>query len=308
MICTMSGILKAAQGGTSKAIAVAAAHDHAVIEAVAAARRADMATPILVGDAKRIKELLKELGECATDYEIIHGSSSQDCADKAVRLCSEGAAGLLMKGLLSTADLMRAAFRKEGGLRTGRLASHCMFYEIPALGRMVVLTDGGVNTFPDLAKKAEILENAAMALWALGYRSINASCICGAEQVDPKIQSTVDADTLSKMTDRWAPYGMNVSGPVALDLAVSEDACRHKGYCAPGAGKADILLVPNYEVGNGIGKAATLFGHAKNAGVILGAKVPIVLVSRGDSADAKLASIAAGNVLSQRLGAVFSSR
>ena len=139
---------------------------------------------------------------------------------------------------------------------------------------MLVLTDGGVNTFPDLDKKAEILENAAMVLQALGYEHINASCVCGAEQVNPKVQSTVDADALSKMTDRWAKYNMDVCGPVALDLAVSEEACHHKHYTAPGAGKADILLVPNYEVGNGIGKAANLFGNAKNAGIILGAKCP----------------------------------
>ena len=127
------------------------------------------------------------------------------------------------------------------------------------------------------------------------------ACICGAEQVNPKIQSTVDADALAHMTDRWAKYHMNVCGPVALDLAVSPEACRHKHYSAPGAGMADILLVPNYEVGNGIGKAASLFGGAKNAGVILGARVPIVLVSRSDSAYSKLASIALGSVLASRM-------
>ena len=140
-----------------------------------------------------------------------------------------------------------------------------------------------------------------MVLHALGYESINAACICGAEVVNPKIQSTVDADALAHMTERWSKYNMNVCGPVALDLAVSKEACHHKHYTAPGAGDADILLVPNYEVGNGIGKAANLFGNAKNAGIILGAKVPIVLVSRADSAYSKLASIALGSVLSSRM-------
>ena len=222
-------------------------------------------------------------------------------AAKAVALCAEGKANFLMKGILGTADLMRAVFNKEHGLRTSHLTTHCMFYEIPALGKMVILTDGGVNTFPDLEKKAEILENAAAVLQALGYEHINAACICGAEQVNPKVQSTVDADALSKMTDRWAKYNMDVCGPVALDLAVSKEACQHKHFSAPGAGDADILLVPNYEVGNGIGKAASLFGGAKNAGIILGAKVPIVLVSRSDSAESKLASIAAGSVLAHRM-------
>ena len=301
MINTIQGIVDAAKGGSSGVIAVAAAHDEPVVEAVVAARKESIAIPILVGHADEIRRMLKNLNEDPDSYEIIAADTDTDSAAKAVALCAEGRANFLMKGILGTADLMRAVFNKECGLRTSHLTTHCMFYEIPALGKMVILTDGGVNTFPDLDKKAEILENAASVLQALGYESINAACICGAEQVNPKVQSTVDADALSKMTDRWSKYNMQVCGPVALDLAVSKEACHHKHYTAPGAGDADILLVPNYEVGNGIGKAASLFGGAKNAGIILGAKVPIVLVSRSDSAESKLASIAAGSVLSQRM-------
>lgn len=301
MINTIQGIVDAAKGGSSGVIAVAAAHDEPVVEAVVAARKEGIAIPILVGHADEIRRMLKNLNEDPDSYEIIAADTDTDSAAKAVALCAEGRANFLMKGILGTADLMRAVFNKECGLRTSHLTTHCMFYEIPALGKMVILTDGGVNTFPDLDKKAEILENAASVLQALGYESINAACICGAEQVNPKVQSTVDADVLSKMTDRWSKYNMQVCGPVALDLAVSKEACHHKHYTAPGAGDADILLVPNYEVGNGIGKAASLFGGAKNAGIILGAKVPIVLVSRSDSAESKLASIAAGSVLAQRM-------
>ena len=301
MINTIQGIVDAAKGGSSGVIAVAAAHDEPVVEAVVAARKEGIAIPILVGHADEIRRILKNLNEDPDSYEIIAADTDTDSAAKAVALCAEGRANFLMKGILGTADLMRAVFNKECGLRTSHLTTHCMFYEIPALGKMVILTDGGVNTFPDLDKKAEILENAASVLQALGYESINAACICGAEQVNPKVQSTVDADALSKMTDRWSKYNMQVCGPVALDLAVSKDACHHKHYTAPGAGDADILLVPNYAAGNGIGKAASLFGGAKNAGIILGAKVPIVLVSRSDSAESKLASIAAGSVLAQRM-------
>ena len=284
MINTIQGIVDAAKGGSSGVIAVAAAHDEPVVEAVVAARKEGIAIPILVGHADEIRRMLKNLNEDPDSYEIIAADTDTDSAAKAVALCAGGRANFLMKGILGTADLMRAVFNKECGLRTSHLTTHCMFYEIPALGKMVILTDGGVNTFPDLDKKAEILENAASVLQALGYESINAACICGAEQVNPKVQSTVDADALSKMTDRWSKYNMQVCGPVALDLAVSKEACHHKHYTAAGAGDADILLVPNYEVGNGIGKAANLFGNAKNAGIILGAKVPIVLVSRADSA------------------------
>ncbi|NLU25539.1 MAG: phosphate butyryltransferase [Clostridiales bacterium] len=301
MINTIDGILAAAKGGNTGVIAVAAAHDDAVLQAVTEAKKEGIATPILVGHVDAMSTMLRELGEDPAAYEMIAGDSDVDCAEKAVALCASGRANFLMKGILGTADLMRAVFNKEHGLRTGHLTTHCMFYEIPAYGKMLILTDGGVNTFPDLEKKTEILENAAMVLQALGYETINAACVCGAEVVNPKIQSTVDADALSKMTDRWAKYNMSVCGPVALDMAISKEACHHKHYTAPGAGDADILLVPNYEVGNGIGKAASYFGHAKNAGVILGARVPIVLVSRADSSYSKLASIAAGSVLAARM-------
>lgn len=300
MINSIEGILQAAKGGTTGIISVAAAHDQPVIEAVVAARKEGIAIPLLVGHVEEIEAMLRDEGENPADYEIIAGDTDADCAAKAVALCAEGKANFLMKGILGTADLMRAVFNKEGGLRTSHLTTHCMLYELDSYDKMLVLTDGGVNTFPDFDKKVEILENAAMVLQALGYETINAACICGAEQVNPKIQSTVDADALSKM-DRWQKYNMNVFGPAALDLAVSKEACHHKHFTAPGAGEADILLVPNYEVGNGIGKAMTMFANSRNAGIILGAKVPIVLVSRADSADSKLASIALGSVLAARM-------
>ena len=136
---------------------------------------------------------------------------------------------------------------------------------------------------------------------ALGYEKIYASCICGAETINPKIQSTLDADALSKMTDRWAKYNMTVIGPVALDLALSKEACHHKHFAAEGAGEADIILMPNYEMGNGIYKSAAIFGNIRSAGNIVGAKVPIVLVSRSDNADSKLSSIALGRVLAAKM-------
>ncbi len=293
---SISEIMQHAAGMGSGKIAVAAAHDDAVIQAVCEARRQGIAQSVLVGDAEKIRAMLAELGEDAANYEIVAATDDVDCAEKAVACVVEGRAGFLMKGLLGTATLMRAVLNKEHGLRTGRLISHVMLYE-PRGHKMMALTDGGMNTFPDLEKKAGILENAAIVMKALGYESINTACICGAEVVDPKIPSMVDAQALTEMTERWAPYNMNVYGPVGLDLAVSKDACHHKHYTAVGGGEADILLVPTYEVGNGIGKAMSLFGEAKNAGIIVGAKVPIVLVSRSDSAETKLASIALGAVV-----------
>lgn len=295
---TIQEIIQAAEGFASGRIAVAAAHDADVLKAVAEAKRRKIAEPILVGHEDTITAILIDLGEDPAEYEIIHADTDTDCAAKAVACVSEGKANFLMKGLLNTPDIMRAVLKPEAGLRTGKLISHVMMYE-PKGHRMMGLTDGGMNTFPDLEKKIEILENAAKVFKALGYDEINAACICGAEVVNPKIQSTVDAKTLSEMTDRWAKYNMNVYGPVGLDLAVSEAACRHKHYEAKGAGQADILLVPSYETGNGIGKAMSIFGGAMNAGIVVGAKVPIVLVSRADSAEVKLAAMALGAVVAR---------
>ena len=296
---SIAEIIRQAAGQDGVKIAVAAAHDDAVIQSVAEARRQGIAHSVLVGDGDRIRAMLTELGERAEDYEIVEAADDVDCAKKAVACVVEGRASFLMKGLLGTATLMRAVLDKEQGLRTGRLISHVMLYE-PAGHKMMALTDGGMNTFPDLDKKAGILENAAMVMQALGYERIYAACVCGAEVVDPKIPSMVEAQSLTEMNERWAPYGMKVYGPVGLDLAVSKDACYHKHYTVEGGGEADILLVPTYEVGNGIGKAMSLFGGAKSAGIIVGAKVPIVLVSRSDSAETKLASIALGAVVAAK--------
>lgn len=301
MICNINQLREAARSGKPGVIAVAAAHDDVVIEAIVAARKEGLVIPILVGHVDEIRRMLCELDENPDTYEIIAAEEDTECAAKAVALCAEGRADFLMKGILGTADIMRAVFKREGGLRTGRLTSHTMLFQSAESDRFILMTDGGLNTFPTLEQKAEILENAAMVLQALGYEKIHASCICGAETVNPKIQSTLDAEALSKMTDRWAKYNMTVIGPVALDLALSKEACHHKHFEAEGAGEADIILMPNYEMGNGIYKSAAIFGNIRSAGNIIGAKVPIVLVSRSDNADSKLSSIALGSVLAARL-------
>ena len=301
MIRTIDDIIQTAKQNKTAVVAVAAAHDDAVIEAIVNARRENIAEPILVGHIDVIRKMLADCGEDPESYRMIETDADTESAAVAVALCAEGKADFLMKGILSTADMMRAVFKRDSGLRTGRLTSHCMIYQIPAYNKLLMMTDGGVNTFPDLEKKADILENGAMALRAMGYEKIYASCICGAETINPKVQSTLEAVELSNMKDRWAPYNMTVIGPVALDLAVSKEACRHKRFEAEGAGEADIILVPNYEVGNGTGKAISLFGNSRSAGFIMGARVPIVLVSRSDNADSKMASIAAGSVLAANL-------
>ncbi|MFP3043918.1 phosphate butyryltransferase [Treponema primitia] len=285
-------------GGEKKVLSVAAAHDEDVLRAVTAAVHQGIVKPVLVGNAEKIDAILRKIGEKSSDYWIEDAGDNTSTAARAVSLVRSGKADFLMKGLLSTAELMKAVIDKETGLRTGNLISHVMLYEAAAYPKILAVTDGGMNTYPDLEKKIAILTNAAEMLKALGYDRMVAACICGAESVDPKIQSTVDAQALSQMTGQWDKYKLKVLGPVGLDLAISGNACRHKGYGDPDGGNADILLTPNYEVGNGIGKALTYFAGAQSAGIILGAKVPIVLVSRSDEAKTKLSSIALGCLLS----------
>lgn len=297
MIKSIEELLERASKLPERRVAVAAAHDEDVMDAVCRADDMNIAEFILTGDAEVIEEMARSRGH-AGRFTIVNAQDDAASAKLAVNFAARGEADCIMKGLLSTADMMRAVINKEKGIRTDALMSHTMFYEVPAYRKLLCLTDGGVNPAPNLEQKIEILENAAQVLVKLGYDSINAACICGAESVNPKIQSTVDADELAKMSKRWAKYNMNVIGPVGLDLAISPRACEHKSYSAPGCGDADILLVPSYEVGNSMGKAMTYFADAKSAGIIVGAKLPIVLTSRADNFETKLASIALGCLVS----------
>lgn len=289
MVKQLSQLIELAKAKDSVTVAVAQAADKEVLEAVVNAQKEGIAKALLTGDVAKISTILTEMGENPSDFTIIQADSDEECAFKAVEQIRLGNANILMKGLLSTGTFMKAVINRDTGLRTGKTISHTMFYEAPSYGKLLCLTDGGMNTFPDLPKKADILENAIEVVKKLGIEKPTVACVCGAENVDPKVQSTLDADELSKM-ERF--NDAIVYGPVGLDLAISKEAVHHKGYKNENAGYADILLVPTYEVGNGIGKAMTYFAGAKSAGIVVGAKAPIVLVSRSDNAEAKLLSIA----------------
>lgn len=289
MVKQLSQLIELAKAKDSVTVAVAQAADKEVLEAVVNAQKEGIAKALLTGDMAKISAILTEMGENPADFTIIQADSDEECAFKAVEQVRLGNANILMKGLLSTGTFMKAVINRDTGLRTGKTISHTMFYEAPSYGKLLCLTDGGMNTFPDLAKKADILENAIEVVKKLGIEKPTVACVCGAENVDPKVQSTLDADELSKM-ERF--NDAIVYGPVGLDLAISKEAVHHKGYKNENAGYADILLVPTYEVGNGIGKAMTYFAGAKSAGIVVGAKAPIVLVSRSDNAETKLLSIA----------------
>lgn len=291
-------ILSVASGLKKKhKLVVVRADDEDVLDAVVDAHEAHMADAILIGNTGKIKQILEKHHIDWSAYEMIHETDDVRAAQTAVELIREGRADILMKGLVGTGTLMKAVIDKERGIRTNELITHLMFFQ-PAGYKLVCVTDGGMNTFPDLEKKKQILAHAAQVFQKFNHRQITAACICGSESLNPKIPSNLDAKALSDMNDYWQEqYGMTVYGPVGLDLAISKESVEHKHYPYDYAGEADILLVPNYEVGNAIGKAMTVFAHARNAGIVLGAKVPIVLVSRSDSVESKLTSIALGCIL-----------
>lgn len=295
---TFRSIEERAKQRSGNKLAVAAAHDPEVLRALRLAHERFQVEALLFGDVNKMKEIDPGITQIAA-FTLIATNNDLHSIDLAVKACREGDATALMKGHLQTADLMRAVVNKETGLRTNRLLSHVMFYASPRYGKLLALSDGGLVTFPDLAQKKDILENALDLMQRLGYEAIYVSVLAAAETVNPKVQATVDAAELTTMTT-WQQYHATVIGPVALDLAISEAAVKAKHYEGVGAGAADLLLVPTYEVGNGIGKAISWFGEARSAGVVVGAKVPIVLVSRSDDHEAKCASIAlamaAGNM------------
>ena len=296
MIENFKELLEAAKSQKRMKIVVAAAQDEDVIKAVSQAKGMGIAEPVLVGDKAKIICILNELGISSNEFEIIDEPDMIQSARKSAELVRNGKGNFLMKGLLQTADIMRAVLDKEIGLRTDNLISHVMVYEVPSYKKLLYTTDGGMNVAPDLEQKVQILENAIKICKAMKMDKIYVSCLAGAETVNPKIPATVDAKAIADMKDKWEPLGVYVQGPVALDLAISSEACEHKGYRAEGAGIADILLAPYYEVGNVLGKSLTYFADAKSAGIVMGAKVPIILTSRADSAESKLLSIALGSV------------
>ncbi len=297
MIKNFNELLEAAKLQKRMKIVVAAAQDEDVIKAVSKAKELGLAEPVLVGDEAGIKEIMGKLNIDTGEYEIINEPDMVQAARRSVELVRNGKGDFLMKGLLQTADIMRAVLDKEIGLRTDNLISHVMVYEVPSYSKLIYLTDGGMNVAPDLEQKVQILENAIKVCKAMKMDRIYASCLAGAETVNPKIPATVDAKAIADMKEKWEAQNTVVLGPVALDLAISSEACEHKGYKAEGAGDADILLVPYYEVGNALGKSLNYFAGARSAGIIMGAKVPIVLVSRADSSESKLLSIALGSII-----------
>ena len=298
MIKKLDDIFDELKSCNEKAVlSVAAAHDEEVLLAVKDACEMNIIKAILIGEEEKIRKIANEIKFDLTDVEVINECDLKLCAEKAVKLVSSGKADYVMKGLLDTSIILKEVLNKEYGLRTDSLLSHVMIYEVPSYHKLLILTDGGMNINPDVSQKKKIVDNAIKAAKSLGIDTVKVACLAAKEKVNPKMQATLDADELKTMCkDGMFGKGAIVEGPIAFDLAVSEEACKIKGYESEVGGDTDILLVPNIETGNGIGKALTYMANAKSAGIIMGAKAPVVLVSRADTHESKLYSIAYGAI------------
>lgn len=288
---TFAEILTAVKGLGQVTVSVAVAEDRDVLQALKAAYDAGIAKCILVGDAARIKKLAAEVGLPA-DVRIVDKPDMVEAALAAVELARKGEAQVVMKGLVNTSDFLRAVLNAEVGLRTGRLLSHLAAVEAPGCDRLIFHSDGGMNIAPSLAEKKDILTNAVLALHAVGIAEPNVAVLTANEQVNPKMPATVDAKALSDMAAAGEFPRCVVEGPIALDVAISPEAARHKGLTSKVSGKVDLFLMPNIETGNALGKSLIYYAKAKFAGVVLGAANPVVLASRADSPENKFYSVA----------------
>ncbi|HYK34726.1 bifunctional enoyl-CoA hydratase/phosphate acetyltransferase [Alloacidobacterium sp.] len=246
--------------------------------------------PILIGPRDKIEATAESAGIDISGYEIVDTPHSHASAANAVELVREGKAELLMKGSLHTDELMAAVVSREGGLRTGRRISHVFVMDVPTYHKVLFVTDGAINIAPTLEDKADICQNAIDLIIALGLKRPKVAILAAVETVTSKMPATIDAAALCKMAERGQITGAVLDGPLAFDNAISKQAAGTKGIHSEVAGDADILLAPDLEAGNILAKQLSFLANADSAGLVLGAKVPIILTSRADSVRARIAS------------------
>lgn len=271
--------------------------DEASLEGALAARDHGLITPILVGPADRIREVAEENGLDIEGVEIVTSKHSHDSARKGVELVRAGRAQALMKGALHTDEIMGEVVHKERGLRTERRMSHVFVLDVPRYPKPLLITDAAINIFPDLMTKADIIQNAIHLGHALGVPRPKVAILSALETIYPKIPSTVEAGALCKMADRGQITGGILDGPLAFDNAVSKEAAETKGLVSEVAGEPDILVAPDLEAGNMIAKQLIYLAGADCAGIVLGARVPVMLTSRADGTLSRLVSAALAQLL-----------
>jgi phosphate acetyltransferase len=278
-------------------VAVAHPCDQVSLESVVEAAKMKLIEPILVGPEQRIREVASKHKLDISSFEIVDADYSQESADKAVELVREGRAEALMKGSLHTDELMAAVVKRETGLRTARRISHCFVMDVPGHDQPLIITDAAVNISPDLKSKVDITQNAIDLAHALTTNEVRVAILSAMESVNPDVPSTLEAAALCKMADRGQITGAVLDGPLALDNAISQEAAAIKKISSPVAGRANVLVVPDLEAGNMLAKSLSFLADADAAGIVLGAKVPVILTSRADEEMARLASCAVAQLL-----------
>lgn len=292
-------LLAACDGFDPIPTAVAHPCDAAAMAGVAAAAARGIIRPLLVGPAARVRAAADAAGFSLDAVELVDTPHSHASAARAVELVRQGRAEALMKGSLHTDELMAEVVHRETGLRTARRVSHCFVMDVPAFPEPLLITDAAVNIAPTLEEKVDIVQNAIDLAHVLGIAEPRVAVLSAMETVNPRVPSTIEAAALCKMADRGQITGAAIDGPLALDNAISIAAARIKEIASPVAGRANVLIVPDLEAGNILAKSLSFMANADAAGIVLGARVPVVLTSRADPAVARLVSCAIAALLAQ---------
>jgi len=285
-------LIKAAQTQATIKVAVAHPCDDVSLEGAVEAARLRLIDPILVGPQERIRACAARAGLDISAMEIVNSEHSDDSAAKAVELVTAGRVEALMKGSLHTEELMAAVVSRQAGIRTARRISHCFIMDVPGHPDALIITDAAVNIAPTLDDKVDIIQNAIDLAHAMGVAEVRVAILSALETVTAKVPSTVEAGALCKMAERGQITGALLDGPLALDNAISPKAAAIKNITSPVAGRANVLVVPDLEAGNMLAKSLSFLAQADAAGIVLGARVPIILTSRADSLLTRLASCA----------------
>lgn len=280
-------------------VVVAHPCDEASLGGAVAAAEARLILPVLVGPAARIHATAQAANLKIHGYEIVDTPHSHASADRAVALIREGRGEALMKGSLHTDELMSAVLDRDHGLRTERRVSHCFVFDVPGYSAALIISDAAVNIAPTLEEKVDIVQNAIDLAHALGFEEVRVAVLSAMETVNPKVPSTVEAAALCKMADRGQITGALIDGPLAFDNAINPEAAAIKQINSPVAGKANVLIVPDLEAGNMLAKSLSFMANADSAGIVLGARVPVILTSRADSLMSRLASCAVAVLLAR---------
>jgi len=292
MFHTLAEMVEAAKAHGPVRIAVAAGHSPECIEALKQASQMRLAEGIFIGDAKKIWALADEAGYEIPAHQVLNEPNDVEAARRAVAMVRDGNAELIMKGKIGTAELVRVVLDRDAGLRTGRLLSQVIVFEVPGFRRLMLMTDAAINIAPTLAQKAELCRNAIEVAHAIGIEKPNVALLCALELVNPEMPATVDAAALVMMNRRGQISGGYLEGPIALDAPLSRFAAECKNIDSPIVENTDIFIAPDIEAANILYRAILYFARGNSGGIVVGAKVPLILLSRAESAQTKIHSIA----------------